>query len=359
MIFNMSSVSYVCYNICMSDITVVNILGEIDDRYREQAAESYQRQPKRFWPTEASAYVRMGDTVEVVGTCVRKMFYHRKGYVETNPPSATGMRKMNIGKLVEIQEIDKSREIGYDVRHNEKFLVASDGRRLTDEQALAEQFYVSGEVDAIMEKDGNTFGVEYKSGYGWFFVKECIGDSKAGTPKIAHLMQVMLYLYAYPEIPYWLIVYIDRGDCKRKQHVVMLKDYSCKLEATGEYVDTKIPLVYSGEMNVSDLDTIKRRAKPIYLPMFEIFRRFGLVQHYLDKNETPPRDFQIAYSDDQIEEMKISGKLSRSKYEKFKNEGQRPGHFNCSYCGFKSMCYSPAELSAVSTGPNTDTETDE
>jgi CRISPR/Cas system-associated exonuclease Cas4 (RecB family) len=218
--------------------------------------------------------------------------------------TSRGKRITSVGKIVEEWEVERYKEMGIWRGNNVKF--------------FDEENNISGEVDAfVYDGDINkTIGVEIKTGYDYQFRKEVIGNpGRKGSPKPEHLMQTMLYLNYFKDIPCFKMVYIDRGNAARAEYSVTLDKSS-----GGAIVDGK------------------RIMKDITIP--GILHRYKKLNEHLSDGTIPPRDYQLQYSPEKMKLLYDSGKLSKKDSEMYsKNKDIQKGDWNCSYCSYKDYCH--------------------
>jgi CRISPR/Cas system-associated exonuclease Cas4 (RecB family) len=197
------------------------------------------------------------------------------------------------------------------------------------------EYKISGEIDCIIRapEDGQLFGVEIKSFYGYYASKEIEGNrSQAGRPKFSHLLQTLIYAYELRNIVnYFELFYVERGDGGYKSFKISV--------APDELEDgTIVYRPYIDNVLVTSFT------------MTDVYDRYALALHCIEAEQIPDKEFELYYSNDRIEEEHTAGRLSDSKYDDFKHvhkktgkvtyhESKRPGDWNCAYCKYKSFCY--------------------
>jgi len=160
-------------------------LIDLVDKYLEIPYEIHTDVHKGYHhPSSASVVIKneYGEE-EVIGSCMRKVYWEMKGVKRSNPMSARGSRICAYGKAVERFEVEQLKELGIWRGNNVKF--------------INQNYKVSGEADCIVfDKDTKGLrGVEIKSGYDYKFRTQVIGTpTRPGKPKYEHLMQTMLYV---------------------------------------------------------------------------------------------------------------------------------------------------------------------
>jgi len=283
----------------------------IIDEYLQTPDESERRkrEPHRYWPSQASIAIQSQYGGEqIIGKCHRAMYYNLTDVPETNPIDARGRRILSIGKMIEQQEIEWAESADIHMSHNVKF------------EHTIDHMTISGEVDAFYKdpKTNETIGIEYKTGYGYLFHAQVFGNTRRkGFPKAEHLLQVMLYLDHYTDVPYFIIIYIDRGDMTKMEHVVSLS---------------------KGDSPEDRFAIINGLASRKYT-MNQIYTRYRRLDNHVSNNILPPRDFELAYSKTKTEAMWLNKDLSKKKYEDFKKKNIYPGDWQCRYCPYLHVCW--------------------
>lgn len=283
------------------------------DEHMCRAQLSFPRYPAR---NPSSASVKWNDVnglPRVSGTCLRQQWYKSKGMVG-GAPDAYSEWIFATGKGVERILIEQWKEMGIWIDNNVKFYDA--------------EHHMSGEIDVILaEPDGKMFGVEVKSFAGYQATKEIMGNAHLrGHPKTSQLLQTLVYIDLCQKlklIEYFKIVYYarDSGD-RREFDVSIIQD--------GEYRRPTINGVIDYRFTMQD-----------------IYDRYTELEHYIEEDLLPPRDYSIAWPADRIEEEYKAGEVSKTKYLAWqKKPDKNPiGDWQCSprYCPFHSICWKPEE----------------
>ena len=149
------------------------------------------------------------------------------------------------------------------------------------------------------------------------FGSDVMGNTKkAGKPKPEHLMQTMLYLNHFEDVPYFSIVYIDRGDMTKGEHQIEL-------------------------FKASDLNkrfAIVNGEPQLEFSIGKIYQRYLSLDQAVQRKDPPPRDYTIRYSADQVTTLTSAGRLSKTKQEDFK-KGKLVGDWQCLYCSYRTKCW--------------------
>jgi hypothetical protein len=261
-----------------------------------------------LYPSEASVKFidKYGDEV-TEGGCLRASFFRVNGF-EKKPHPAYTQWIFEMGNRVEQMIVDKIKESGIWVDNNIKF--------------YNEEFNVSGEIDLLIAEPptGVVVPCEIKSCYGYFAKKEIIGNTKQkGQPKLNQLVQLLVYLHEFrDQFPYGRMVYFFRDTTERKS-------FKIELHQDGKLI---YPVVDGDIKNFT---------------VNNIFARYKELQHYIDNNEVPPKDYELDYPEAKIHDFAKKGKVGKTKYQAFQKGKLKPyehiGDWMCSYCGFSNHCY--------------------
>ena len=169
--------------------------------------ESFIREPyakKSWWATD-------------LNSCLRGVFYRRKGLPPTSVISPDRMGIMEVGKIVEGWIVDKVKQSG----------------KLVAEQLRVEapEYEASGKVDLILDEGGRPILYEIKSTNSFSFKYKV----KNKEPQPQHKLQTLFYLWrlrshGHPEISHidlsnleGRIIYVSRDDLSR---LIIPVDYS-------------------------------------------------------------------------------------------------------------------------------------
>jgi len=283
----------------------MELIKKVDSFLETPLPISPPRYHRGYHPSGASCIIKNEyDEEEVVGKCLRDSYWACKSVEKSNPMTARGVRITTVGKKIEEWEVQKYKEMGIWRGNNVKF--------------FDQDHQISGEVDAFVE-DSQTksiIGVEIKTGYGYQFQSQVIGnDRRKGNPKPEHLMQVMLYENYFKDIPLFKMVYIDRGNAARAEFNVTLD------KSTGAaIVDGK---KYNERMTIP-----------------AILHRYEELGKCLEDGVLPPRDYQLQYSNEKIQFLLDSNRLSKKDAGIFTKTGKlETGDWRCSYCDYKDYCW--------------------
>jgi len=153
----------------------------------------YKRAKWKFWPSEASC---INDNGNIIGKCLRQLFYEWNSIPESNPLPEKVKNLGKIGKFVEYQtrkELLKKKIYLLEINKKEK-------RKF--QVNLVDDIILSGEVDIIATSKTEHCGIEVKnySNSTYQIIEK---------PKDPHLLQTFLYLIYYkPQQPYFILKYM-------------------------------------------------------------------------------------------------------------------------------------------------------
>jgi len=263
-----------------------------------------------FYPSEASVITHdvHGDQV-VHGGCMRASYFRLSGEFEGTPHDARSQYIFAQGNDIESTLIKLWKEMGIWVDNSVKFFDAENN--------------ISGELDVILAEppNGQLYGVEVKSFYGYMAEKEILGNkSQKGFPKMNHLLQTLVYLNHFKDrLPFFRIAYFARDSVKRRT-------FKIELEQEGETLYPKV----EGEVIKS-------------FSLQDILARYKELSHHLETKTVPGNDFELQYDDAKIEDFFKQGKVAKTKYQKWKTGKlgihERIGDWQCSYCRYKDTCW--------------------
>lgn len=215
---------------------------------------------------------------------------------------------------------------------------------------------ISGEVDLIATtSDGETVGVELKTGTGYYFQqqvfygykneptveREYIVNQLQAAPIVEHLMQAGIYLYYYQNIfkskkeltniNKWFLLYKDNETSEMAEYIVYLT------------IDSKDSKHYINTAKLNETGNYDAIAlKPIAIE--DIFENFVMTQNYIDISVLPPRSYNPSYTDEEIDELLEKKLLSKNKHKEMKAGKIEKMHYKCAYCQFLSLCLQNKEI---------------
>lgn len=276
--------------------------------------------------TWASAKTKDG----VVGKCLRALFYRRKNIPVTEERSLSADISAYLGEVYQygIEQLIIKHGFGSGIRIID-----------TEYSVHYPEYHLVGRIDILAwdTSKKEPIIIEVKSVGDW--------ESKnvVERPNTSHVMQVALYLYILnqimpgdstpPQAAY--IVYCARSenwDLKKNKHgspFVYIWDYTVRLEGD------KILLEGHDDFNF----TIK-----------DILDRYEELDKYIERDEVPPRDYQLRYDEETIVGMYKNKKLKYKKdqaiVERWLKKGAKKGELKlslgdseCHFCDWQSLCW--------------------
>ena len=268
------------------------------DKVEAKLTNGHRRTPNTLWPSSASAWMPCescggagsipnhegtmpcpdcdGQGVTLVGTCMRAEFWKYIGVPVTNPITAGGRLKMEMGNLCEDMTLGHAAALFIMARQVEFWLRPE----LT---GLTRSVHGYADFVLVNEEDGSLELGENKSGYGHYFTKSVM---KARAIKPEWWLQVCLGLKG-------LMVRCPHNEVKRARFLILDRGNGNRVEITREVA-------------VEDVDDVVTRC----------IKRWGLLEEYLAHGgeRLPPAEYRD-----------VPGK------KKF-------GHWRCGYCSYLDRC---------------------
>lgn len=287
-----------------------------------------------MYPSAASCR-DIDDPTIVYGACMRQQWYRCAGYHESDPAGEYSQYIFAAGNMWEDWLTEQCKQQGIWVANSLKWSIP--------------EYWLSGEVDIVI-KDPNTDEViileskTYSSANYEAKVELAGGRKRDGTyrvptPKVANVMQSALYLHYFskPEngdVKRVLLTYFDRacgGPENNREFWVSLRP-----EETPDGVRTRI------HIDTKDINGNSHSYDIPGVTMEGIFNRYTELINALreSKESAPPPDYMHVYPTEKVIELYGKEEISKSKYEKWEsNPTKYPiGDWQCSYCGYKTLC---------------------
>jgi len=250
-------------------------------------------------------YVNSYGETEIVGGCNRANAYRRRGDTPTDRSGFSNQLVMKAGKKVEETIINYVQKMGIWRGSNIRF--------------FDRMYNVSGEIDLFVEVNGKLILVELKTIYGMYADKDILGvewrkKTKDGYPKVPHLIQVAPYLEKYRDITDELhLIYFNRGN------FLFPAEFIITLDKTGI-------ICVNGKQSIVTLRGIRERILEL--------------EDYIEQEKLPPRDYALKYSEEKAKALIESGRKKKYWLGNWKRNKGIVGDWNCTYCNFKSKCWS-------------------
>ena len=312
-------------------ITLIDILNS----YRQNPPVNVPPKTSTgFYPSAASVeYIDPDTGVSVVsGECLRKTFYYKMGYPSAGVTDARRSRIMEMGNLISNMIVDDAKRAG---------VYIADELPFTDTDNN-----ISGRVDLIVKDPfscPNTLDrpspehlilIEIKSMGGYYNVKGPMVSTKDTPlrPKMDHLLQIMVYANYYRKygVQKYILLYVNRENMDIVTHNISINDNGNPVISNDEGVTT-LP----------------------YITLDNIISRYKKLSFYISKNELPPRDYSIQWSNTRIIRELNASNLNKTETEIVKKKVQalgaitndiapvlQKGDWQCQYCEFSQTCWS-------------------
>jgi len=281
---------------------MVNISKIINKNVLIAQEKLLKRNPVVFWPSDAGCCVN-----EIYhGECMKKIYWKIMGVPYTNPVNSRVKRVMDVGSLIEHNEIKYSKGSAcIYVDNNIRF-----------KYEMSPNIVISGEIDAIYVVDDIYYGIECKTGSGWYFRNSIFGSKTAlGFPRAKDLLQVMIYLDYCKQTPSMLIdtfklIYIDRGRCDTQEFDIKLSNDKKAI------IDNELLSEFS---------------------IYDIRDTYENLQNYINTDTLPPNCYHNFYDKSTMKQMYIKKIITKNQYIKWMKTGGGMD-YQCSYCMYLNRC---------------------
>lgn len=282
-------------------------LEQLDNFLLHSPVEGFDTRAKHFYPTQASCHSASGN---VIGACLRANAFEYWGIPKSNPFNIKTLYTFEMGRRIEAMYIDWFKLMGVHVADHVKF--------------FNQDFFISGELDAVIRENrysDQLIGWECKSGYSYMVSYQITGlrDGTPPKPKQEHLMQVLLYLEYFPQLPYFILMYTGRDEFDRIEY---------KIEKVEEHGEVYPKVTYPDRKSYVDYD----------ISLASIHNRYKDLKNYLKKKTLPPRDYNPEMNQGEMQEALEAGKISKTKMKDYKEGKLLTADFVCRYCNFKDLC---------------------
>lgn len=301
----------------------------------------------KYMPTEASIETLDGN---VLGACGRKVFLEKMSIgnklekyfpICKETPSLRRGFIFSFGKQFENVIADLLTESGHTVINNGKFRFPIPGSKL----------YISAEFDHIViDKDtGEAYGLEDKTGNGHSFTmrrvqgykrspstqekEEYVTDPTKPSPAPEHLLQAMLYLYAFQNglvkdlYPYnvtnWRFLYLSRDTME-------FREFALQLDKVGN-------LHYPVLMHINN-DEQWDMISTIPITVEDIFSRYKTIESFVSTETIPPADFHASLDFSEVQDYNRRGLLSESRKKAMQSGAMEAADWKCRYCKWHPVC---------------------
>jgi len=262
-----------------------------------------------FYPSSASVEVLENGERIVKGACLRKQFWYHTGRPSTSPTPDSISWRAELGDAVS----EKLEEI---LKYAGTFVAA-------EYPFVDMKNRVSGRIDLIYKHPitKQFVGVEVKSIGGYHQLKGITAGYPL-APKEGHLLQTTCYIdYFYEHevfpIPTFELAYLAR--CTGDQ-----KSFAITLSPGKEVLVDNIPQGFTPAM---------------------VHERFSRLGKYIESNTLPPRDFDLQFTMQQLEDKAAKGKLAKVQTSDVK-KGKfiQKGDACCGWCPYRDDCWKPEDI---------------
>jgi hypothetical protein len=281
-------------------------LIEFTDNFITRETLKFERQPHLYPSESSSIWLDEGEVRRVAGTCLRSTYFRYTGTAKPKKKEVHSEWIFSLGKAVEQILIEYYKQAGIWVANNIEFFWP--------------EYNIKGEIDCILKdpETGEKCIWEGKSFYGYNTTKDLCGNSKiVGKPKTQNLFQVSLYLYKFRDLfPYAKLIYYARDSAKRAEFTITLQDEG----------PNQTRIFVNG---IPD--------QRFYIQ--NILNRYKEAMQYIEMHQIPPRDYELVWDTDRIEEAKARGEISKSAYEDWQKGKDTIGDWTCRYCNYNAVCY--------------------
>lgn len=307
-----------------------------------------------LWPSEASAVIEneYGE-LKNIGRCRRSVFF--RFLVQCYKYYDKYSFYEELVKEIKTKEIPPETYLQFIWKQGqlyEDFLLESaknSGVYIDDQtQVYIPEFNVSGKIDIIvLDPSESKYRIlEAKSVYG-FNANKVLGtpserkQGQMGVPKPNYLMQLGIYQWWYAN---------NDDNFSDALLVAGARD-------TGKYAEFGLTVERNEETNEDHIYYYQNDPYPAdkvdsKITIQNIMSQYKYIQDCLDTSVIPERDFDLKYSDEQIDTLYSRGKLNKSetaRYEKRKSQIENKssrinkqidkGDWQCGFCSYRKVCY--------------------
>ena len=265
-----------------------------------------------------------------LGTCLRSSYFSVKKYPTSNAMGIYVTMTAEAGKLWESWLTDQYKQLGIYLDHSVK---------LYDPEN-----FISGEIDIVhynpLTNDIELTECKQYNGSNYYAALELKGTrDKHPKPKDQNLLQTFDYLLmcrnTKQNVTHSNLVYIDRSCGAYNNNVqfrISLTTVNNEVYPKIEYLNNNKEVEYYIDYRITEKAVIAKNA---------------LLDHHVDTEKIPKRDFQHTYPPHIIEDMLVKKEITETRYKKYKeNPVKNPiGDWQCKFCPYgpnlegESTCY--------------------
>ena len=243
-----------------------------------------------------SSATMVGDDGEVVGACMRALYWKATGEPVTDKKDFTVKMQGMFGGAIHDAITDKLSKSG-----KIKLTPESPGKLLVD--PLTHE--ISFRLDGLVSHLGELGCLEIKTQQSWGLQRMV----REGGPKKSDILQVLCYFGTNEDIRWASLVYVARDTAFRAEYHIY------KDPETKEFVIKGI--------------TPTKAEKPLDGLSFErVVSRWKELEGHVDRKELPKRDFKAV--------LRADGTVVASKT---KNYVEYKTAFQCMYCSWRTLCW--------------------
>lgn len=232
----------------------------------------------------------------VTGACLRQLYYKASAEPSSEPSDGGSILKMEFGNVIHDYLASKLQKIP-----GLTYKAEVPGKLIVDDLTKEVSYRLDGLVFGGEEYDNTLGGVEIKTVFG-----RKMDSIKEYGPSDDHLLQIVCYFKALPEVKWFSLLYFARDTGYRIEYQLFKDGDDIYMYGPGVSEPTK--LLFTWE---------------------QIKERFKTYEGYLERKELPPRDYKVWLSPSgQIMAVKTI------KGDKYKSD------WRCLYCNWKTKCWS-------------------
>jgi hypothetical protein len=317
-----------------------DLFGDID-KYLERPREFDFPRGGNLYPSEASVKFQDENGNWIVeGGCLRKSWYRIRG-IESGGTNARAEYIFAAGKMFENFIVEQMKQMGLWRANSVPFI----------SNEFNNDIPVKGELDGVFWDPINKVNYvwECKTGHGFMAKKDIFGDfHHRGYPKVSQLLQTLVYTYHFRE---------SNPDPKIKTHFPFTRLCYIMRDEPANRKTFKVEVQEINGIWMALVDGIVEKRFTIE----NIKQRYQELCAAVKKDEPPPRDYDLIYSDEKVEMLHDRGLLSESKWKDHesnlrvragKSRMRDPkikiiGDWNCKYCNNIRQCYPDISISQL------------
>jgi len=265
-------------------------------------------------PSKASIIIPYNGIPVLEGPCHRQLFFKHFSVPKTREIPIYIKRKMLGGIALEEFEHKIENKGGNLYLVNEPLVYHIDDKTS-----------IIGVVDSVLTDSwGNHYVKEIKHIYGYTAVRNHIKGTKTirPYPRITSILQIMLYILILG-LDYGILKFIDATSLSDDRSYIIELEEVTDLDTVVDY-----KVIVNGEVN--DDITISR-----------IIERYMRYSSYIENKQLPPKDCQIEYDDNTLNQLFEAGRISKTAYKDHISGKKKIGDWQCNNCEWRELCQQP------------------